>query len=622
MKLSQYFFHTLKESPSDAEIESHRLLIRGGFIKKLAPGMYTYMPLGLRSIRKFENIVREEMDKAGAIEILMPMVQPQELWEETKRWTVMGKGLLKFKDRNEHSFCLGATHEEVVTDIARKEIKSYRDMPVNLYQIQTKFRDEVRPRFGLMRGKEFIMKDAYSFDVDKETALKSYEKMYAAYKRIFARCGLSFRIVKADSGAIGGSHTHEFQVLAQSGEDQIMACDNCDYASNVEITPALDNSDENLAYKRFDPNQILEHLASNGFSEDKTHPEVKLLNKKEKKLPQLSSEAKAKLAHLQLISTPHMKTIEELSKFIKVDAGNLVKTLFLKVGEENFVCVLLRGNEDLNEIKLKNFLGLPVPPEMAAEADVLNLTGAHPGSCGPVGLKIRILCDSNLRSLSNWIVGANADGYHLLNVNPPKDVPHLEWADLRKAKEGDLCPECKAGKLKSHRGIEVGHVFYLGDKYSEAMGARFLDERGVSRPCEMGCYGIGIGRTMQAAVEQSHDKDGIIWPLPLAPYEVLLCLLDVGDTETKSAAENLYNDLQKLKVEVLFDDRDERPGGKFKDADLIGIPLRINVGKRSLSDGKNIELYDRKKKTNTKVPLEKALPEITKWLTETRSQFA
>lgn len=576
MRISKYFFHTLKESPSDAEIESHKLLVRAGFIKKLAPGIHTYLPMGLRSLRKFENIVREEMNRAGAIEILMPMVQPEELWQESKRWDIMGKGLLKFKDRNDHMMCLGPTHEEVVTDIVRREVKSYRDLPLNLYQIQNKYRDEVRARFGLMRGKEFMMKDAYSFDVDQEAALKSYDIMYKTYKRIFSRCGFEFRTVRADSGAIGGSHTHEFQVLAGSGEDQIMACDKCEYASNIEITPALE------------------------------------------KRPK----AKPSGAKVEKFATPGLKTIDDLSGFLKVPAHNLAKTLFYKIAKDKFICILLRGDDELNEIKLKNLYNLDAPPELCHEAEVLQITGAHPGSCGPVGLKIAVVCENGLQSLSDWVVGANEDGFHLKNVNPDIDFKPARWADLRRAKEGDACPECSEGKLKSHRGIEVGHVFYLGTKYSKSMGASFLDEKGKSHFCEMGCYGIGIGRTVQAAIEQCHDQDGMIWPLPLAPFEVLITLLDVSDPETKAVADRLYQGLQDAGVEVLMDDREERPGSKFKDADLIGIPLRINVGKKSLADGGQIEMIERQGKKMTKIKAEEGLASIKNWLDQTYSQFS
>lgn len=588
MRLSKYFLHTLKEAPGDAEIESHRLLIRGGFIKKLAPGIYTYLPLGLRSVRKFENIVREEMNRAGATEILMPMVQPEELWRETSRWENMGKGLLKFKDRNEHGFCLGATHEEVVTDVARRAVQSYRDLPFNLYQIQTKFRDEIRPRFGLMRGKEFIMKDAYSFDVDKENALKSYELMFNAYKRIFSRCGLKFRTVRADSGAIGGSHTHEFQVLAQSGEDQIMACEKCDYASNIEVTPA-NTAETAVETVSFDP--------------------------KAKNIPlgNLPDPSKSKS-----LLTKGLKTIDDLAKFLTLPPHSLVKTLFYKINDKKFLCVLLRGDEELNEVKLKNLYGLDAVPEMCTEGEVLAITGAHPGSCGPVGVTCAVICDNGLKNLKNWIVGANVDDFHLYNMNPDVDFKVTRWADLRKAREGDLCPEC-GGKLQSHRGIEVGHVFYLGDKYSKAMKATYLDEKGKTTYCEMGCYGIGIGRTVQAAVEQSHDKDGIVWPLALAPYEVLICLLDVGDEATRSVAEKIYHDLLEKNVEVLLDDRDERPGGKFKDADLIGIPMRINVGKKSLADGNQVELVERRTKKIDKVKAAEAVGHVLAWMKKEKS---
>jgi prolyl-tRNA synthetase len=533
------------------------------------------------------------MNRAGAIEILMPMVQPRELWDESKRWNIMGKGLLKFKDRNDHEMCLGPTHEEVVTDIARREVKSYRDLPLNLYQIQTKYRDEIRARFGLMRGKEFVMKDAYSFDVDRDSALVSYDAMFKAYKRIFARCGLDFRTVRADSGAIGGSHTHEFQVLAMSGEDQIMACSNCDYASNVEITPALSP----LVSENQTP-VAMEHFKGLGLKVET-------------------------LKGHQSIHTPNLKTIADLAVFLKIPAHNLVKTLFYKINDKKFLCILLRGDEEMNEIKLKNLYSLDAPPEMCNEDEVLKITGAHPGSCGPAGLEnIAILCDNGLKNLKNWVVGANKDDYHFVGINPDVDFKPTRWADLRKAREGDLCPECKTGVLKSHRGIEVGHVFYLGDKYSKAMKAVYLDETGKSKACEMGCYGIGIGRTVQAAIEQSHDKDGMIWPLPLAPFEVLVALLDVEDGATKEVAEKIYRDLNAKGIEVLLDDRNERPGIKFKDADLIGVPIRINVGKKSLADGNQVEFVERKSKAVTKLKPEAVIEHVIKFIKDQKELFS
>ncbi|MBK9293074.1 MAG: proline--tRNA ligase [Oligoflexia bacterium] len=584
MKLTKYFFQTVKEAPGDADIESQKLFMKANFIKKLSPGIYSYLPLALRSIRKFENIVRQEMDKSGANEILMPMVQPKELWDETGRYEVMGKGLARFKDRNDHWFCLGATHEEVVTDIVRKTIQSYRDLPFNLYQIQTKFRDEIRPRFGLMRGKEFIMKDAYSFDVNKEAALKSYDVMYNTYKNIFKRCGLEFRIVKADAGAIGGSITHEFQVLAQSGEDQIMACQSCEYASNIEITPAISED-----------NPITNNLNEASF-------QTKKINNK------------------TAIHTPNLKTIEDLAKFLKVKNSNLAKTLFYKTSDKKFICVMVCGDDELNEIKLKNHLGLSAVPEMCHAEEIKQITnGASAGSCGPVGLNIQILCDNRLKALKNWVVGANIDDYHFININEGTDFKATAWVDLRKAQEGDSCPECKAGKLKSFRGIEVGHVFFLGDKYSKAMKAQFLDVNGKAQYCEMGCYGIGITRTVQAAIEQGHDKDGMIWPITLAPFEVLITLIDVEDAQIKSIAEELYQALLSKGIEVLLDDRNERPGSKFKDADLIGIPLRINIGKKSFADG-FVEMVERKTKKMEKIKHTEVLDKILTWVKEEKKK--
>ncbi len=623
MKLSKYFFRTLKEAPGDADIESQKLFIRGNFIKKLAPGSYTYMPLGLRSLRKFENIVREEMNRAGAIELLMPMVQPRELWEETGRWEIMGKGLMRMKDRNEHEFCLGATHEEVITDIARKEIQSYRDLPLSFYQIQTKYRDEIRPRFGLMRGKEFLMKDAYSFDVSKEKALESYWNMYHAYQRIFARCGLEYRVVKADAGAIGGSLTHEFQVLAQSGEDLILACDNCDYASNIEITPSVSTNEpivelpetlifKSADFKKFSLKGVDLHAAI------KHEEKIQKFDFKEAKLKPASDKG------LGIIFTPGLKTIEDLAKFLKTESLNLAKTLFFRISDDRYLCVMVRGDDELNPIKLKNALGLSKDPELCNEGEVMILSGAAPGSCGPIGLnlglKIEVIVDDRLKNLKNWVVGANLDHFHLFNVNPEKDFSVTMWADLRKVKEGNTCPECGVGKLRGHRGIEVGHIFYLGDKYSKVMKSQFLDEAGKANNCEMGCYGIGVSRTIQAAIEQSHDKDGMIWPLSLAPFQVLICLIDIEDAEIKAVAEEIYQALVNKGVEVLMDDRNERPGSKFKDADLVGIPLRVNVGKKSFAESGSVELIERKTKAMEKVIAKDAVSKVLEWIKKEKAK--
>jgi prolyl-tRNA synthetase len=580
MKWSQTHIFTLKEAPADAEIPSHKLMVRGGFIKKLAPGMYTYGNLGLRAIRKFENIIREELNKRNCIEVLMPMVQPRELWEETNRWSEMGAGLLKFQNRNQHWFCLGATHEEVITDYVRHDLKSYRDLPKNIYQIQTKYRDEIRPRFGLMRGREFIMKDAYSFDRDQAGALKAYDVMYNAYKAIFDRLGLNYRIVQADAGNIGGSQTHEFQLLADAGEDALLISEQSDFAANVEICPAID---------------AVPHV-----SHDSEKP-------------------------LEKFGTPGQKTIADLSQSTGLPEKELVKTLFFNANEgqdpknKNLkaIAVLLRGSDELNPIKLKNILGLVNPPLMLTDEEVRLVSGAMPGSCGPVGLQIPIYMDHGVQGLKNYIVGANEDGFHIKNVNHDRDFKATKVADLRMAREGDQSPDGK-GLLKSFRGIEVGHVFYLGTKYSKKMNANYLDQNGKAQPLEMGCYGIGVTRTVQAAIEQSHDQDGIIWPLAIAPFQVHMCLLDIRDEKVSGAAEEIYQSLTKLGLEVLLDDRDERPGFKFKDADLLGMPVRVVVGKKALDQGE-IEIVIRKTKEVRKVSPANAVAEVQKILTELKN---
>lgn len=572
MKWTASHIHTLKETPADAEIPSHQLMVRGGYIKKVAQGIFTYGPLALKAIRKFEKIVREELDSRGCTEILMPMVHPRELWEETNRWKEMGKGLLKFKNRLDQDFCLGATHEECVTDFVRKDVKSYRDLPINLYQVQTKYRDEVRPRFGLLRGREFIMKDAYSFDVSQEAALKSYKLMDEAYKAIFSRLGVRFVSVKADSGNIGGNTSEEFHILAESGEDGLLVSESGDFAANVEICPAVDAN------------------------------------------PVSGRESKSK--SFEKFHTPGLRTIEDLAKSLKVDPRELVKTMFFSAAEEGEdikpVCVLLRGSDEVNPIKLKNLLGLSNPPLLLTEAEVQKLTGANPGSCGPVGLKIPIYMDYGVEPLRDYVVGANENDYHLKNVNHDRDYQVTQIADLRQARAGDRNPS-GAGSLQAHRGIEVGHIFYLGTKYSKAMGATFLNQEGQSMPIEMGCYGIGVSRTVQAVIEQCHDKDGIIWPLALAPFEVHICLLDPKDEAADRIVSGLYEALKSAGYEALIDDRDERPGVKFKDADLLGMPLRINVGARGIKNNE-IELVRRSDKQTLKVGVEQLNAEVLKWL--------
>ncbi len=572
MKWSKTHIYTLKDAPSDAEIPSHKLMMRSGFMKKLAPGLYTYGMLALRAIRKFENILREELGKEDAIEILMPVVHPKELWSETNRWNEMGAGLLKFKNRNDHEFCLAATHEEAVVDYVRHELKSYRDFPKNIYQIQTKYRDEIRPRFGLMRGREFSMKDAYSFDVDQAAALVTYDKMYKAYQRIFDRLDLQYRIVQADAGNIGGSQTHEFQLLADAGEDALLVSDKTQFAANVEVCPAIDAE----AYV---------------------------------------SPHKSELA-MEKFATPGQKTIADLEKFTQVPAKELVKTLFFSANEGTDAkdkslkafAVLLRGSDEVNPIKVKNLLKMTNPPLMLTDEEVREASGANPGSCGPVGLKIPVYADNGIQNLKNYIVGANEDGFHLKNVNHGRDYQITKLADLRMAREGDKCPESD-GRLKSYRGIEVGHVFYLGQKYAQKMNGVYLDKNGRSQFYEMGCYGIGVTRTVQACIEQSHDQDGIIWPMAITPFHVHICHLDPKDEAATQYVDTITKELEARNIEVLVDDRDERPGFKFKDADLLGFPVRIVVGKKGL-EGNQIEVVKRKNKEVFKLPKEAVIQKV------------
>jgi len=566
MLYSRYFIPTVKETPSDAEVVSHQLMLRAGMIRKLAAGIYNYLPLGLRSIRKFENIVREEMNRAGAIEMLMPSVQPAELWQESGRWSFYGKELLRFKDRKEGEFCMGPTHEEVITDMVRREIKSYRQMPINFYQIQTKFRDEIRPRFGLMRGREFIMKDAYSFDVDSRAADDSYERMYQAYVRIFQRCGLNFRAVEADSGTIGGSFSHEFMVLADSGEDAIASCDSCRYAANVE--------------------------------------------KAEARPLQPQPAPAADLLPLEKVTTPDMKTIADVAAFLKLPADKTVKTLVYASGSGDFVMALLRGDHELNEIKLKNSLGWD-EIEMATEEAILRITGSPIGFLGPIGLKekVPVIADLVLEGMANLIVGANEKDMHFTGANLGRDFSVERFVDIRTVVAGDGCPRCQGGKLEMWRGIEVGHVFKLGTKYSTALNATYLDADGKEQVIFMGCYGIGIGRTVAAAIEQNHDENGIIFPLPLAPFHCSVVALNAKDAGVMAAAEEIYLKLEQQGVEALFDDRDERPGVKFKDNDLIGIPLRIVVGSKGLAEGK-VEVKIRKTGEVLLLPVEEAITRI------------
>lgn len=564
MRYTQFFIPTLKETPSDAEVISHQLMMRAGMIRKIAAGIYTYMPLGLRSIRKFEQIVREEMNRAGAIELLMPAVQPAELWIESKRWGQYGKELLRFKDRKDNEFCMGPTHEEIITDIARREVKSYRQMPINFYQIQTKFRDEIRPRFGLMRGREFIMKDAYSFDIDSSAADLSYDKMYQAYNRIFERCGLNFRAVEADTGSIGGSASHEFMVLASSGEDAIVSCNSCRYAANVE--------------------------KAEGIKQQQGGAGQQALTK---------------------VHTPDKKTIAEVSDFLGLPQSGTVKTLVLSNAEGKFVMAMVRGDHELNELKLKNQLGWD-EIQMATDDEIMRFTGSPPGFLGPIGLKeeLTVVVDYMVEAMSDLLVGANEIDQHFSGANIGRDFSINQVADIRLIGAGDPCPRCSGGVLEVWRGIEVGHVFKLGTKYSSAMNASYLDKDGKEQTIFMGCYGIGIGRTVAASIEQNHDDNGVIWPLPLAPFHCSVVAINAQKDESVMAvALQIHDQLEAAGVEVLLDDRDERPGVKFKDHDLIGIPLRIVVGGKNLADNK-VEFKQRAGGEMQLLPPEQAVDEV------------
>jgi len=572
MKFTKMFFYTLRETPGEAEIASHQLMLRAGLIRRLASGIYTYLPLGYRALRKVENIIREEMNRAGAQELLMPAMQPVELWEESGRLDVYVNEniLFRCKDRMGRWFALGPTHEEVVCETARSMIKSYRDLPFNLYQIQAKFRDEIRPRFGLMRGKEFIMKDAYSFDIDMEGMNVSYQAMYDAYTRIFRRCGLSARPVEADSGAIGGAVSHEFMILAESGEDTVVSCDKCDYAANME-------------------------KAEVGGTAGEPDGNIEMLPREE-------------------VPTPGVRTIEELSKFFNVGPETFVKTLIYKADGKP-VAVILRGDHQLNEIKLRNALGA-ASVELADEAAIEQVTGAPVGFAGPQGLdkRVDIIMDAGVAPMKNFISGGNRKDVHMKNINRGRDFEARITTDLREAVEGDRCPRCAGGKLQLRRGIEVGHVFKLGTKYSIKMNVVYTDEGGKEIPAVMGCYGIGVGRTLAAVVEQHHDDNGIIFPVAVAPYEVYVTAISVKDEAQVKAAEEIYNGLNALGIEAVLDDRDERPGVKFKDADLMGFPVKIIAG-RAVKDGQ-VELQVRRAGGKNLVPLAGLTEHVRKLLGE------
>jgi prolyl-tRNA synthetase len=564
MRYSELFLPTLRDVPAEAEVVSHQYMLRAGMIRKLASGIYSFLPLGLRALRRVEKAIREEMDRAGAQEVFLPSVQPAELWEETGRWDRMGGELLRFKDRHERNFCYGPTHEEVITDLVRREVRSYRDLPFNLYQIQTKFRDEIRPRFGLMRGREFCMKDAYSFDRDEEGAEKSYWVMFEAYKRIFARMGLDFRPVEAETGNIGGAFSHEFMVLADSGEDSIVFCTSCEYAANVEKA------------------------------------EIQTLSESPR------PESKEAREDLKLVETKGKRTVEDVTGFLGVKASQLIKTLVYRTDKGDFA-VLVRGDREANEYKIKKVLGADAA-SLAGPEEVKEILGAPAGYVGPVGLSLPILADQEVRSMAEAVVGANREDHHYLHFVPDRHLRNARFADLRVAVQGDPCPRC-GKRMDERRGIEVGHVFMLGTKYSEAMRATYLDPEGRERPVWMGCYGIGVGRTLAAAIEQNHDGDGIIFPFPIAPFSVILTTLNAKEAKIQTIGEGLYTALRQKGVEVLYDDRDERPGKKFKDADLIGIPLRVTIGPRQLQEGR-IEVKLRRDPRAATVPVEEAVDHI------------
>ena len=572
MRQSLFYMQTLREVPSEAEVTSHKLMLRAGMIKRVAAGIYNYQPLGLRVIRKVENIVRRCMNEAGAVEMLMPAVQPAELWQESGRWYYYGKELLRFKDRGDREFCMGPTHEEVVTDFVRGSVNSYKQLPINLYQIQTKFRDEVRPRFGLMRGREFIMKDAYSFDIDNDGAEKSYKKMYDAYCRIFEHCGLRYKVVEADSGAIGGSFSHEFMVLADTGEDAVISCSSCSYSANVEKAVVA------TAY------------ADSG----------------EAALP------------AEEVATPGLHSAVDVAEFLGVDLTKVPKTMIIKVegvkdgnaAVDKLVAVVVRGDHEVNLAKVKNLFG-GTAADFASPDEVAEVLGCHIGSLGPVNMKLPVYMDNALKFAKNLVVGANKDGFHIKNVNFGIDYT-AQYADLRNALVGDNCPVC-GGVYEITRGIEVGHIFKLGTKYSLSMNAKVLDKNGKSLPLVMGCYGIGIGRTAASAIEQNNDDKGIIWPKAIAPFEVVVIPMNSNDEEVTKVAEDIYRGLLSMGVDVLIDDRSERAGVKLIDSELIGYPLRVAVGRKALAEGK-VEITVRKTGETLSVPMEGAAAKVAEVL--------
>lgn len=541
MRASHCFIATLREKPSDAELISHQLMLRAGLIRKLASGLYTWLPLGLRVLRKVEAIVREEMNAIAGMEVLMPAIQPAELWQETGRWETFGGQLLTMKDASGRDYCFGPTHEEVITDLVRHEVRSYKHFPATFYQIQTKFRDEIRPRFGLMRAREFLMKDAYSFHLSQECLEKTYADMYGAYSQIFTRLGLKFRVVEADTGAIGGSKSHEFQVLADSGEDLIFFSDESDYAANVEQARSL--------------------------------------------IPPPAEPAPEKALAMESFLTPNLKTIEELCTNLKIQADTCIKTLIVEGSQTPLIALVLKADDELNEIKAAKHPLVKSPLVFADEESIINQLGVEPGFIGPVGLGIPVLVDHSALAMSSFICGANVVDHHYRHVYWQRDAFYQEACDLRKVKEGDLSPDSQ-GRLRSCRGIEVGHVFQLGDKYARAMKAEVLDDEGSLKTLTMGCYGIGVSRVVAAAIEQHHDERGILWPAPMAPFQVVLIPINAErSVAVKELAETLYQDLQKAGFEILYEDRQERPGVLFADSDLIGIPHRLVVSEKHLKQG-------------------------------------
>ena len=563
MRTSQLLIATEKESPADAEVISHKLMLRAGMIRKLAAGLYTWLPLGLRVLRKVENIVREEMNGAGTQEILMPAVQPAELWEESGRWNQFGPELLRMKDRHNREFCFGPTHEEIVTDMVRREIRSYKQLPVTFYQIQTKFRDETRPRFGVMRSREFIMKDAYSFHADQASLADTYEIMHECYCKIFTRLGLDFRPVEADTGSIGGAVSHEFHVLAESGEDDIAFSSDSDYAANVELAEALAPTAPRAA----------------------------------------ASQTK------KLIDTPDQHSIEDVCKLLGVTADQTIKTLLVKGEDDNVVALVLRGDHEVNELKAEKLPQVLAPFAFADEKEIQAAANCNAGSIGPIGLEIPVIVDRSAAQLSDFVCGANINGKHFTGVNWGVDLAEPEVADLRNVVDGDPSPDGK-GVLSIKRGIEVGHIFQLGDKYSQAMNATVLNENGKSVVMEMGCYGIGVSRIVASAIEQNNDDKGIIWPDSIAPFAVVICPMNMHKSQrVKEAAEKVYNELSEAGIDVLLDDRNQRAGAMFADMELIGIPHRLTIGERGLDKG-IIEYLNRKSGENAELSADTLLDDL------------